>query len=70
MLQRGNRGRNIVMDRFIHNENMKLWRRHLAETTDPHERSVLLNLISEEEQREVRFGGPAAAPSGRNGRRS
>ena len=40
------------MDRFIHNENLKLWRKHLAETTDPQERAVLINLISEEERRE------------------
>ncbi len=44
------------MDRFIHNENLKLWRRHLAETTDIQERAVLLNLISEEERREVELG--------------
>jgi hypothetical protein len=48
------------MDRFIHNENLKLWRRHLAETTDPQERAVLLNLISEEEHREVSVGLRAA----------
>jgi hypothetical protein len=48
------------MDRFIHNENLKLWRRHLAETTDPQERAVLLNLISEEEHREAGFGNRAA----------
>ena len=58
------------MDRFIHNENMKLWRRHLAETTDPEQRNVLLNLISEEERREIEFGRPAANLSDRNGRSS
>lgn len=56
------------MDRFIHNENLKLWRRHLAETTDPQERAVLLNLISEEEKREVKLGRSAAARSDRDGR--
>jgi hypothetical protein len=39
------------MDSFIHNENLKLWRRHLAQTKDPSERAVLLNLIGEEENR-------------------
>jgi hypothetical protein len=58
------------MDRFIHNENLKLWRRHLAATTDPQERAVLVNLISEEEQREVEAGHPAAARSDRNGHNS
>ena len=58
------------MDRFIHNENLKLWRRQLAETTDPQERAVLLNLISEEEQRAVKAGRSAAVSSDRNGRDS
>lgn len=39
------------MDSFIHNENLKLWHRHLAQTKDPSERAVLLNLIGEEESR-------------------
>jgi hypothetical protein len=54
------------MDRFIHNENLKLWRRHLAETTDIQERAVLLNLISEEERREVELGERTAKASDRN----
>jgi hypothetical protein len=54
------------MDRFIHNENLKLWRRHLAETTDIQERAVLLNLISEEERREVELGERKAKASDRN----
>ena len=53
------------MDRFIHNENLKLWRRHLAETTDPEQRAVLLNLISEEERREIEVGSRAAKAFGR-----
>lgn len=56
------------MDRFIHNENLKLWRRHLAETTDPQERAVLLNLIREEEHRETGFGNRAAKAPDRTGR--
>ena len=53
------------MDRFIHNENLKLWRRHLTETTDPQERSILLKLISEEERREIEVGQHAAKRSER-----
>jgi hypothetical protein len=40
------------MERFIHNENLKLWRRQLSEATDPKKRSLLLNLIANEEARE------------------
>jgi hypothetical protein len=40
------------MERFIHNENLKLWRGQLSETTDPKKRSVLMDLISKEETRE------------------
>jgi len=40
------------MERFIHNENLRLWRKQLSETTDPKKRSVLLDLISQEESRE------------------
>lgn len=40
------------MERFIHNENLRLWRKRLSETTDPKKRSMLLDLISKEEARE------------------
>ena len=40
------------MERFIHNENLRLWRRQLSETTDQKKRAVLLNLIAKEEARE------------------
>jgi hypothetical protein len=55
------------MDRFIHNENLKLWRRHLAETTDPQERAVLLSLIREEERREISHGVRTAKTSDSTG---
>lgn len=58
------------MDRFIHNENLKLWRKHLAETTDPQERAVLLNLISDEEHRESASGAGATKVSDRGGHRA
>jgi hypothetical protein len=41
------------VERFIHNENLKLWRAQLAETTDDRKRAVLLGLIAEEEGREA-----------------
>jgi hypothetical protein len=36
------------MERFIRNENLKLWRRQLAETTDERKRAVLIDLIAKE----------------------
>lgn len=41
------------MERFIHNENLKLWRRQLSETADPKKKAVLLDLIAAEEAREL-----------------
>ena len=39
------------MDKFVHDENIKLFRKQLAETTDPEKRRVLLKLIVEEDDR-------------------
>jgi hypothetical protein len=36
------------MKKFIHDENLKLFRKRLAETTDPEIRRVLLKLLAEE----------------------
>jgi len=36
------------MKNFIHEENLKLFRKQLAETTDPQKRQVLLKLLAEE----------------------
>jgi hypothetical protein len=55
------------MDRFIHDENLKLWRRHLAETTAPKERAVLVNLIRSEQRRENKLGNHAKEASDSNG---
>ena len=33
---------------FVHNENIKLFRKQLAETTDPEKRRVLLKLLASE----------------------
>jgi hypothetical protein len=37
------------MDKFIHEENLRLFRKRLAETTDEKQRQVLHNLIAEHE---------------------
>ena len=37
------------MNKFVHDENIKLFRKRLAETTDPEQRRVLLRLLAEEE---------------------
>jgi hypothetical protein len=34
---------------FVHNENIKLFRRQLAETTDPEKQRMLLRLLAHEE---------------------
>ncbi|UZE46957.1 hypothetical protein ONR75_18285 [Rhodopseudomonas sp. P2A-2r] len=53
------------MERFIHNENLNLWRRQLSETTDPKKRAVLLDLIAKEMARddEIETRAKAAAKS-------
>jgi hypothetical protein len=37
------------MERFVHRENIKLYRRLLAETTDEQRREMLLKLLTDEE---------------------
>ena len=37
------------MKKFVHEENLKLFHKQLAETTDPEKRRVLLNLLAEEQ---------------------
>jgi hypothetical protein len=37
------------MKKFIHEENLKLFRKRLDETTDPKKRQMLLKLLAEEE---------------------
>jgi hypothetical protein len=54
------------MERFIHNENLKLWRRQLSETTDPKKRSLLLDLIAKEEAREDEINARAKAAKSQN----
>ena len=41
------------MKKFIHEENLRLFRKQLAETTDPKRRQSLLSLIEAEEANDV-----------------
>lgn len=37
------------MEKFVHGENLKLYRKLLAETTDAQKRQMLLRLLADEE---------------------
>jgi hypothetical protein len=41
------------MDSFVHRENLKLYRKLLAETTDEQKRRTLLKLLADEEARDA-----------------
>jgi hypothetical protein len=41
------------MDKFIHRENLALFRKCLAETRDDAERKVLLKLLADEEAKDA-----------------
>ncbi len=41
------------MEQFVHRENVKLYRKLLAETTDEQKRQVLLKLLADEEARDA-----------------
>ena len=45
------------MEKFVHNENLKLYRKLLAETTDAQKRQTLLKLLADEEAKEAQFPG-------------
>lgn len=51
------------MKKFIHEENLKLFRKRLAETSDPAERQMLLKLLAEEEAKEPLERGERAPRS-------
>jgi hypothetical protein len=51
------------MKKFIHEETLKLFRKRLAETTDPAERPMLLKLLAEEEAKEPLEGDERAPRS-------
>lgn len=40
---------NSVVDKFIHDENLRFFRKRLAETTEEKQRQVLRDLIAEQE---------------------
>ena len=40
------------MESFIHTENIRLYRKQLAETSDPDKRQMLLKLLADEEARD------------------
>jgi len=42
------------MEKFIHDENIRLYRRLLAEATDAERRMVLLKLLADEEAKDQR----------------
>jgi hypothetical protein len=42
------------MEKFVHGENLKLYRKLLAETTDVQKREMLLRLLADEEAKEKR----------------
>jgi hypothetical protein len=39
------------MDKFLHDQNLKLFRKRLAETTDEGQRQVLRDLIEEHDEK-------------------
>lgn len=53
------------MDRFIHDENLRHYRRLLERTAEPAERERILRLLAEEEARAVASNGQPEAPGGR-----
>jgi hypothetical protein len=42
------------MEKFVHVENLKLYRKLLAETTDAQKRQMLLRLLADEEAKDER----------------
>lgn len=41
------------MERFIHNENIRRYRKLLGEETDEEKRNIIRKLLAEEEAREI-----------------
>jgi hypothetical protein len=56
------------MQNFVREQNIRLFRRLLAETTDPVERAEIQRLLAEEEAKPVDPAKPhAAGPNGGSG---
>lgn len=49
------------MENFVHRENLKLYRKLLAETTDAGKRAVILKLLADEEAKDRQ--SPDSQPS-------
>lgn len=49
------------MEKFVHRENIKLYRRLLAETADEQKRQTLLKLLADEE---AKYGQPSEKKQG------
>jgi hypothetical protein len=45
------------MEDFLHRENLKLYRKLLAETTDERKRQMLLKLLADEEAKDAQRPG-------------
>jgi hypothetical protein len=45
------------MEKFVHRENIKLYRKLLAETTDAQKRQMILKLLADEEAKDERPPG-------------
>lgn len=54
---RGRLARKADMEKFVHRENLKLYRKLLAETTDEQKRHTLLKLLADEEAKDMRSVG-------------
>ena len=54
------------MDHFVHDENLRHYRRLLDCTSDPVERARILELLAEEEAKMVAAKPPESAPDRRH----
>lgn len=51
------------MDKFLRSENVKRYRKMLDRVTDDEQRRQLLNLLAEEEQKQIEAGDFDSVPS-------
>jgi hypothetical protein len=56
------------MEKFIHRENIRLYRKLLAETSDAEKRQILLKLLADEEAKDgvERGNSQTIGPAGRS----
>lgn len=55
------------MEKFVHRENLKLYRKLLAETTDAQKRQTLLKLLADEEAKDAPPSEKSRASAGIEG---